>query len=205
MATKKTKAEDIEALQNMATMAQIGALEAQLKGGGGNLSRSVGVSLRLDPKLRYLADIAARSHRRTLSAYIEWAVQASLSQVSLRLQTNSHVSLEEVANTLWDVDEADRFFTLAHMFPDLLVHEEQILWKLICENGFFWKGRYDKDGNWVWDTKSNIVLPRLREHFDALKRHAAGHRETGAKLALLCRKKGTPTPDGVGDAENEPE
>jgi hypothetical protein len=45
------------------------------KGGGGKLSRSETVTVRLDPKLRYLAELAARLHRRTLSSYIEWAIK----------------------------------------------------------------------------------------------------------------------------------
>ena len=44
------------------------------KGGGGKLSRSETVTVRLDPKLRYLAELAARLHRRTLSSYVEWAI-----------------------------------------------------------------------------------------------------------------------------------
>ena len=38
------------------------------KAGGGKLSRSETVTVRLDPKLRYLAELAARIHRRTLSS-----------------------------------------------------------------------------------------------------------------------------------------
>ena len=48
------------------------------KGGGGKLARSETVTVRLDPKLRYLAELAARLHRCTLSSYIEWAINASL-------------------------------------------------------------------------------------------------------------------------------
>ena len=41
------------------------------------------VTVRLDPKLKYLAELAARKHRRPLSSYIEWAVEQSLSRVWL--------------------------------------------------------------------------------------------------------------------------
>ena len=39
------------------------------KSGGGKLSRSETVTVRLDPKLRYLAELAARIHRRTCLLY----------------------------------------------------------------------------------------------------------------------------------------
>ena len=36
------------------------------------------VTVRLDPKLKYVAELAARRQRRTLSSYIEWAIEDSL-------------------------------------------------------------------------------------------------------------------------------
>ena len=44
------------------------------KGGGSKLSRSEIIQVRLDPKLRFTAELAARKHRRTLSSFVEWAV-----------------------------------------------------------------------------------------------------------------------------------
>ena len=46
---------------------------------GGTPKRSEVVTVRLDPKLKYLAELAARKHRRPLSSFIEWAVEQSLS------------------------------------------------------------------------------------------------------------------------------
>ena len=54
------------------------------RGGGGKLARTETVTVRLDPKLRYLAELAARVHRRTLSSYIEWAIKESLDKDELR-------------------------------------------------------------------------------------------------------------------------
>ena len=56
---------------------------AKKKGAGGNLTRTQVVTVRLDQKLRYLAELAALKQRRTLSSYIEWAIQDSLSRVPL--------------------------------------------------------------------------------------------------------------------------
>src|SRR5687768_2422071 len=92
------------------------------KGGGGKLSRSETVTVRLDPKLRYLAELAARLHRRTLSSYIEWAIKASLDTESVR-PTNlsgrdaSDHTIGNEAEYLWDVDDADRFAKLAMRYP----------------------------------------------------------------------------------------
>ena len=53
------------------------------KSGGGKLSRSEAVTVRFDAELRYMLELAARKHRRTLSSYIEWAVEESLSETQM--------------------------------------------------------------------------------------------------------------------------
>ncbi|MBK7898409.1 MAG: hypothetical protein IPJ99_03395 [Betaproteobacteria bacterium] len=110
--------------------------EEKRKGGGGKLARSETVTVRLDPKLRYLAELAARKQRRTVSSFIEWAVEESLSHVNLREESGDSrddyqraISIAGMADGLWDIDEADRLAKLALQFPELLNHEEQVLWK----------------------------------------------------------------------------
>ena len=53
------------------------------KGGGSKLSRSETVTVRLDQKLRYLAELAARKYRRTLSSFIEWAIEDTFNRIML--------------------------------------------------------------------------------------------------------------------------
>ncbi len=140
------------------------------KGGGGKLTRTETVTVRLDPQLRYLADLAGRLHRRTLSSYIEWAIKNALDDEPIRpvWLKGSEVSDHTIGSEteyLWDVDESDRFAKLALRYPSLLTHDEQILWKLIRENGFLWRGRYLKTtGEWEWEIKDgDLVLERLRK------------------------------------------
>jgi hypothetical protein len=138
------------------------------KGGGGKLSRSETVTVRLDPKLRYLAELAARLHRRTLSSYVEWAIEASLDNNVLKPDFNGRgPSIKDDAEYLWDVDDADRFAKLALRYPSLLTHEEQVRWKLIRENGCLWKGSYSPPRwEWTWRVEEDsFIFPRLRQHW----------------------------------------
>jgi hypothetical protein len=109
--------------------------------------RSEVVTVRLDPKLKYLAELAARKQRRPLSSYVEWAIERSLSHVHLDEDFNNTVSVADAERThhLWDLDEADRIVRLAMTYRELLTHEEQMVWKLIRENGSLWKGKYAGD------------------------------------------------------------
>ena len=40
-------------------------------------------AMRLDPKLKYLAEIAARKQRRSLANFVEWAMEQALGRVQL--------------------------------------------------------------------------------------------------------------------------
>ena len=111
------------------------------------LRRTETIGFRLEPKLRFAAELAARKQRRSLSSFIEWAVEEATKKVILKTYESSNYNapdIEESANdflkTIWDVDEADRFAKLALYLPELLTHDDEVLWKLICENGYLWKG-----------------------------------------------------------------
>jgi predicted transcriptional regulator len=139
--------------------------------------RSETVSVRLDPKLRYLAEIAARKQRRTLSSFIEWAIEDSLNRVSLWEGANgAKRSVNDAANQLWDVDDADRFTKLAFNFPDLMTHQEQVMWKLIRENGYFWEGipdNPDKPKTW-YITDASLKKWAVRQQWGTLNAVARG-------------------------------
>lgn len=139
------------------------------------MTRTVTVSVRLDPKLKYLAELAARKQRRALSSYIEWAVEQSLDKSELGYFPDGQpITLADEASTLWDVDEADRLVKLALRHSDLLTHEEQILWKLIRECGLLWKGSYST-GEFKWSIdEDSLTWARLREHWQTFVDVASG-------------------------------
>ena len=100
------------------------------KVGGSKLNRTETVTVRLDPKLRYLAELAARKHRRTLSSFIEWAVEGSLSKVILKEGDSQEgvqeISVADEAEQLWDVDEAERLAKLAFSYPEMFDHDRRM-------------------------------------------------------------------------------
>lgn len=152
------------------------------KRGGGKLSRSVTVTVRLDPKLRYLAEIAARCQRRTVSSYIEWAVLESLNGIRLPDGFGGSNIVEFVsdkAEKLWSVDESERLARLAIIQPELLNHDEQVLWQLICDRGLMWQGAYLSTGrrNWDWEKLERVVFPELRKYWGLFNEVAKGDAE----------------------------
>lgn len=94
-------------------------------------------AMRLDPKLKYLAEIGARKQRRSLANFIEWALDEALKNVKLvetgEFNGQYDVTVHAEANKLWDLEPSDRLIKLAESYPDLLTYEEQLVWKAIFE------------------------------------------------------------------------
>ena len=160
------------------------------------------ISVRLNPRLRHLAEIAARKHRRALSNFIEWAIEEILKQIPLCADGDgNNLTIEQAASSMWSVYEPDRFVKLAFRFPELLTHEEQILWALIRENSLLWRMKRvrrgtllyfptrvifsESEGEHIYEyvlepKEPNLIIERLREHWETFKKVASGELGEGA-------------------------
>jgi hypothetical protein len=153
------------------------------KRGGGNLTRSKTVTVRLDPKIRYLAELAARCQRRTVSSYIEWAVLESLRNVELPDgfggTSNAANLLSEYGDRLWHVSESERLIRLAIFLPYLLNHDEQLLWELIKNSGVLWRGAelHGRERKWNWEKLERLVIPDIQKHWQLFIDVAHGDEE----------------------------
>ncbi|MES2390840.1 MAG: hypothetical protein V4555_04310 [Acidobacteriota bacterium] len=109
-------------------------------------SRSETVAVRLDPKVRYLVELAARDQQRSLSSFVEAIIRKALIAGDFNEEPNYGTDISRPAapppmwgEGFWDIDPADRFFLLATARHDLLTVDEARLWKLlsgsITDNG----------------------------------------------------------------------
>jgi hypothetical protein len=162
------------------TLGTAAMAEKKRKGGGGKLARTENVQVRLDPKLRFAAELAAGKERRTLSSFIEWAVERAVKEVGMtRDKEGKPISAAEVADTVWGSYEADRLVGMATHYPELLTHEEQSLWKYIQEEKVLWES-------------GNIDMPLLRKFWGIIvlnaKNTISGTRELLERFAKLTPK-----------------
>lgn len=191
-------------------MARIGAQDMgaavakKAKVSGGRLNRSETVSVRLDPKLNYLCELAARAQRRSKSSFVEWAIENSLANVIVPGTAESFAddnrSIAALAEQLWDTDEPDRLVLLAFNAPSLMTHEEQVIWKLVRENGFLWKGSYENkpEGQWIWRVQPIFLnKERLRDHWEAFVDVATGEKDTTALPTWPKINPEPPDPDEI--------
>ena len=184
--------------------------------GGGKLIRTASVTVRLDERLHYLVGLAARKQRRTVSSYIENAVEVSLERVVLyagnNFQDDSEQTLAGEAKRLWDADASERFVRLAIYWPDLLNHDEQIAWKVLLDSGYLdrAKKRHEtsRQIDWDWVILDDAIFPALRRDWDGLQQAIADGKSkewiaaTQAKLksdTMTAKPKSKSAPAGRAD------
>ena len=150
------------------------------KGAGSKLGRTETVSIRLDPRLNYLCELAARSQRRTKSSFIEATLAEQIQTMVINKWRGSDFddpnTFGERADMLWHVRESQRLVSLGIIAPELLTFEEQHIWSLIEENGHFWRGRWSGN-DWDFDVSlDSIVRERIDECWKDLVAVAMGEK-----------------------------
>ena len=165
---------------------------------GGTLSRSETVTLRLDPKLNYLCELAARAQRRTKSSLIEAALVGALNSIPVDSRPSGEApkSIAQMAEALWDVDEVARFQRLAGLAPHLMTYEEQRIWSTLCKFPHFWFGDWRE-----WDqltlffnyrpAAETMWVQQVQEYWDLIKAVAEGKADAGVlpKMEVLRLKQ----------------
>jgi hypothetical protein len=138
-------------------------------------------AMRLDPKLKYLAEIAARKQRRSLANFVEWAIEQALGDVPLNALGDTNgptITVSDKASQLWSVDEATRLVTLATLYPDLLNYEEQLIWDVICQHSTRIQNTTKR---LHFMENGSVDLAAVRGCWDGIKSYAIG---TGTKEEL---------------------
>ncbi|MCH8952874.1 MAG: hypothetical protein IID49_12225 [Proteobacteria bacterium] len=156
---------------------------ANLNRPGAKLNRSETVSIRLDPRLNYLCELAARSQRRTKSSFIESTIVEKIDSMIVNTwrDINSEPTLGARAGYLWHVRDYERLISLGLAAPHLMTYEEQEVWAVICENGYFWRGRWVGGGDpkrWQFDRdEKSVNRERIAEHWETIQRIAQGEED----------------------------
>ena len=112
------------------------------------------LAMRFDPKVKYLAELAARRERRSLTNFVEWAIEQALRGVELRHAIGKEPALVAADSSvlLWDLHEDERLRKLQTHCPDLLNYDEQRILATIAEFGIGGSEsiRFKQDGNINW-------------------------------------------------------
>jgi predicted transcriptional regulator len=150
-------------------------------GGGGRLGRTETVTIRLDPKLNYIAELAARAQRRTKSSLIEAALADALNVIRIdpRPSASNQATFAQLGEQLWHVDEPERLRRLVEFAPHLMTFEEQKIWAVMTKNSNFWFGEWrelDAESEFylVDCSPGKLWMNRVELSWDVIKKVAAG-------------------------------
>jgi hypothetical protein len=141
-------------------------------------------SMKISPRLKYLAGIAARAHEKTLSNYVETSLAASFESIRITDDQESYdgktipgKTLAELADKLYAGSEADRFIAMLNIAPWLVSDEESRL-RRVLEHSDHYYPQLSK-GNHVWQSE------HIREDWPLL----AAIRDGEANIDILPRGK----------------
>lgn len=125
-------------------------------------STSITLSLRLDPRSKYLIDLLARHQKRTITGVIEWAVERAGAEAIF--DNDRGTSFLDVIDLLWSTDESVRLANLAIARPDLLTYDELRIWETI------------KASPALWNTSGQLSYSTLQKEWGNLLEYVEQHR-----------------------------
>lgn len=142
---------------------------------GSRLRRTEAITVRLDAKMRFMVELAARYERRTVSSYVENVIESAVSVPAIAHPTrpDHKVSWIGAMDFVWDPLECDRIVRLAAMYPHLLNMDEELIWKLLTTTPEFWNNPETiSDGVVSEFYIADIKWPLVREVWDLIKQVA---------------------------------
>ncbi|MHC6224031.1 hypothetical protein ACYU03_04525 [Pseudomonas sp. X10] len=140
------------------------------------------LTLRLDPKVRFLIDLLARQKRQSITGVIESAIETYATNFHIEADLWSEedgeektqlVSMYKLSKELYTTDDSFRFMMLVWHCPRLLSYEELRLKETIYSSEFFW----DEYPESVKPTE-DIHTDLLREHWVSLLKHVDEHKSS---------------------------
>lgn len=147
------------------------------------------LTLRLDPKVRFLIDLIARQKRQSITGVIESAVEVYATNFYIEAdmwdddadaERRQEVSLYKLSKDIYSTDDSFRFMMLVWTCPRLLSYEEVRLRETIYASELFW----DEYPNASSD-RNDIDTDVLREHWVALLAHVEEHKSSPTVVPYL--------------------
>ena len=102
--------------------------------------------IRLEPRMRFAAELGARFQKCSISSFIERALSNFLNTIQVPYWVARHAEgkrdkdyeFNEFIDRLWHADEVMRFIKMAQIAPSLLDHEEEFIWEFVQREECFW-------------------------------------------------------------------
>ena len=127
--------------------------------------RTEQLTLRMDPRTKYLGQLAAMQNRITLASLIDRGLLRAIDETAI-CEGNEAVQLSAVAPQIWAEHEADRLVKLADRFEFLLSTQQRTVWEHIQGTQKYWRFPL-KDGSYNV-SESTFYFQALRDDWKDL-------------------------------------
>ncbi|SDP40828.1 hypothetical protein SAMN04489798_5663 [Pseudomonas arsenicoxydans] len=142
------------------------------------------LTLRLDPKIKFLIEMVARKKRQSITGVIESAIEEYAKGIKIdaylwddeeKKNVEQEVTLLRLCNEIYSTDDSHRFGLLFYVAPQLMNHEEQRLKETVYASPVFWLDYPHSDDDKLED---DIDINKLRAHWEELLVHMAEHKDS---------------------------
>lgn len=137
--------------------------------------RTESLTVRIDPRVKYLANVVASAKRLSLTSLLERALEEAINRAEI-WEGGTATKMSVVVDEIWAEHEADRFVLLADRLPfvpfaeSMTAEEKEVLWEMIQSRQEFWLPPLSKGSYNV--SRISFNFKALREQWDKLKAEA---------------------------------
>jgi hypothetical protein len=101
-------------------------------------------------------------------------IDEAMGRISLEPRSDpSHAkTIGDYADQLWHIREYERLVALSRLAPHLMTMDEQEIWAVISEHGYYWRGRWVQEHDeevWKWNCDPDrLVINRIAESWNQI-------------------------------------
>lgn len=140
------------------------------------------LTLRMDPKVKFLIEIISRVRRQSITGVVEAAMEETAFDLDVPYVEDGKSetrALGAVFSDIWSTDESELFINFCAHMPTLLTYEEQRIWETIKISPVFHESKNSKVlTDWSIEGVGRIDRGMIRNFWEDLVEHSIQNRES---------------------------
>ena len=155
--------------------------------------KSETLTIRLDPKSRFMLEFVSRLRGQTITTVVERAIAAAADQAVIQRPNDTYFNWKDY----WDVSDGVRALKLARVDELFPTYEEEKLYQFTRDHGefFFIKNAFGGNSLQPGGPYIDILWPKIHEYYDIWeKTKTVDHWAVGKKMAADISAAGVDAP-----------
>jgi len=140
------------------------------------------LTLRLDPKVKFMIELVSRIRRQSITGVIEAAIEEIAGDLGAPFHYKGETNnwdLSSAVAEVWSTDESERFINFCYHLPNLLTFEEQRIWETIKASPFFLANDATAmETFWEVERIGHLDRGSISQFWENLLEHVEEHKES---------------------------